>query len=483
MGTIAERILAVQGNITKLRDQLTELSTNINDDDPDEASSLAMDELTKKIAIQERHLETLKKAEKQLAVKTANRREENDEDDDETDETTTVLHAREQRGGSSALTITGKRPFAIPAKKVKPVDYLFRALTVKLKHHHQKGALSMVDVLKETYGEDEGTYAVMNMVLRAGTTPARTDTTGWAQELVTVAIGEFFGLLLPVSVYAQLSALGGRFTFGPNGILSLPTRSSTPTVGGAFVGQGAPIPVKQGAFTAITMVPKKVGVISTFTREIAEHSTPSIEMLVRDAITEDTAIAIDSVLLDNNVATAIRPQGLQNAATTQTADAAGTTALDKLIADIKTMTNALFSVTNGNVRTPVWIMNPAVANNISLMTVASIGNMPFREEIGQGRLAGYPIIKSTNSAVDTWWLVDAADFISAAGDVPRFDVSDQAVLHMEDTTPLDVTTAAVGTSVKSLWQTDSIGVRMLMDLNWALRRTGMVQYMTAHGWE
>jgi hypothetical protein len=54
---------------------------------------------------------------------------------------------------------------------------------------------------------------------------------------------------------------------------------------------------------------------------------------------------------------------------------------------------------------------------------------------------------------------------------------------MEDTTPLDVTTAAVGTSVKSLWQTDSIGVRMLMDLNWALRRAGMVQYMTNHGWE
>jgi HK97 family phage major capsid protein len=300
---------------------------------------------------------------------------------------------------------------------------------------------------------------------------------------VTVAIGEFFGLLLPVSVYAQLSNLGGRFTFGANGILSLPTRSTTPTVGGAFVGQGAPIPVKQGAFTAITMVPKKVGVISTFTREIAEHSTPSIEQLVRDAITEDTAIAIDSVLLDNNAATAIRPQGLQNAATPQTADNTGSEFLPKLIADIKIMTNALFAVTNGNVRTPVWIMNPAVANNISLMTLPLVGNMPFRDEISAGKLAGYPIIKSTNSAVDTWWLIDAADFISAAGDVPRFDVSDQAVLHMEDTTPLDVTTASVGTSVKSLWQTDSIGVRMLMDLNWALRRPGMVQYMTGHNWE
>ena len=36
--------------------------------------------------------------------------------------------------------------------------------------------------------------------------------------------------------------------------------------------QGAAIPVRQGAFSAITFTPKKMAVISIFTRDIAEHS-------------------------------------------------------------------------------------------------------------------------------------------------------------------------------------------------------------------
>ena len=142
---------------------------------------------------------------------------------------------------NGGMEVKNYRPFAAPIKKVNPVDYIFRALTVQVKHHHEKGARTMVDVMKETYGEDDKTYAMMNIICRAATVPARTDTTTWAQELVTVAIGDFFDLLQPVSIYANISALGGRFTFGRNGVIAIPTRSSTPTLAGAFVGQGNPI--------------------------------------------------------------------------------------------------------------------------------------------------------------------------------------------------------------------------------------------------
>jgi len=491
MGPIAQRIKATQERIVKLRDQLNEHMKTVDDDNPDEAQTTITEELTGKLAIQERHLKTLQSAEASLAVRTAQDREDDGdvevlERDEPTQTQTTTVVAREHQQGQSELVIKNRRPFAVPGKKLKAVDFLWRALTVKLKHHHQKGARSMVEVLKDTYGEDEGTHALMNVVCRATTVPANTTAQGWAADLVTVAIGEFFGLLIPTSIYAQLSQFGGRFTFGQNGILSMPTRQSTPTIGGAFVGQGAPIPVKQGAFTAVTMVPKKVGVISTFTREIAEHSTPSIEQLVRDAILEDTSIAIDAVLMDNNAATAIRPAGLGNGLSTQSPATGGASALlADLIADIKTMTNALFTGTNGNVRQPVWIMNPQTANAASLTTVSTTGVLPFRDEISRGLLAGYPIIKSTNAApADTWWLLDAADFVTATGDAPRFDVSDQAVLHMEDTSPADIITggSAAGGSTKSLWQTDSIGVRMIMDMNWIMRRAGMVYFMTGMDW-
>jgi hypothetical protein len=83
-------------------------------------------------------------------------------------------------------------------------------------------------------------------------------------------------------------------------------------------------------------------------------------------------------------------------------------------------------------------------------------------------------------------LVDAADFFSATGDAPSFVASDQATLHMEDTTPLAIGTAGtpntVAAPVRSLFQTDSIGIRMTMDLNWALRRAGVVAFVSSVTW-
>ena len=55
--------------------------------------------------------------------------------------------------------------------------------------------------------------------------------------------------------------------------------------------------------------------ITTFTREIAEHSTPDIEGLLRRFITEDTSGAIDAVLVSNAAATAIAPAGIRNGVT------------------------------------------------------------------------------------------------------------------------------------------------------------------------
>jgi hypothetical protein len=82
--------------------------------------------------------------------------------------------------------------------------------------------------------------------------------------------------------------------------------------------------------------------------------------------------------------------------------------------------------------------------------------------------------------------VDAADFFSATGDEPRFDVSDQATLHMEDTSPAQIGTTGtpnvVAAPVRSMWQTDSIALRMVMDLNWSMRRAGVVAYTTGVTW-
>src|SRR5262245_26564498 len=380
------------------------------------------------------------------------------------------------RGGLSPV-------YAVPDKKIAPQDYVWHALVCKLKAHFTKQ--TPYEIMKEEYGDDEPTRAVLNVITRAATVPADTVTSGWASQLVATSITDFFAALMPMSVYPALAAKGGKFSFGRAGIVSMPTRSSTPTIAGSFVAQGAPIPVRQGAFAAVTFTPKKLGVISTFTREISEHSTPAIDGLIRQAIVEDTSVAIDSVLLEATAATTTRPAGLRAGVSATTATAGG--GLAALIGDIRGLTSALITGSNGNLRSPVFIMNPGDVLAASLIpATAGGGEFPFKAELTGGTLQGYPVIQSSNVTADMMFLVDAADFVSVTGDSPRFDVSDQATLHFEDTTPLQIGTVGspntVAAPVRNLWQQDCTAIRMLLDINWGMRRTGVVAWTQTMTW-
>jgi hypothetical protein len=121
-------------------------------------------------------------------------------------------------------------------------------------------------------------------------------------------------------------------------------------------------------------------------------------------------------------------------------------------------------------------MNPLEVLKISLTQNAG-GDFPFAAEINQGMFRGYPVIQSSTVTAGMLILLDAADFVTVTGDDPRFDVSDQAVLHMENTTPLaivaDASPDVVAAPVRSLWQTDTIGIRMILPMNWAMRRAAL----------
>ena len=116
--------------------------------------------------------------------------------------------------------------------------------------------------------------------------------------------------------------------------------------------------------------------------------------------------------------------------------------------------------------------------------VAPNGTFVFADAATQ--LRNISIVQSTVVPAGMLIMVDAADFASATGDTPEFDVSDVATIHEEDTTPLAIgtagTPAVVAAPVRSLWQTASIGVRMLLDMNWTMRRAGMVAWMQGVTW-
>lgn len=392
-----------------------------------------------------------------------------------------------------------KAPFAVPlrpdysprsghsvsAPHKRPSDAFFRALAVCAKYSFGGGKRSVLEELKASYGEDDNTRLVMSkLVTKAAVIPADTTTSGWADVLVSTAIADLIQTLTPLSIYPKLAALGDTFTFGRNGAVTLPARNTAATLNSAFISQGSAIPVHQGAFLPITFTAKKMGVITVVTREILEHSAPSIEAILRTAMMEDTAVAIDTVLLDATAATTTRPAGLKAGVAKVTAS--GTASIVGFIADIKGLVTALLTGAKGNLRAPAWIMNPADVLAAALLTTTAVGETPFREEMARGTLLGIPVLTTTTGLSDMMCLIDAADFATATGEDPEFSISDQAVLHMEDSSPSAMTTGGATPSfaspVRSLYQTDCLAIKMLLDINWGMRRTGVFQWTDTMAW-
>jgi len=476
---LSKRIEDGEQNLVRLRDQLQDHLAHFDDQNPDDAGMTITEELNNKIALTERNLANLKQAEQRLAQASADRGGNGGSAETRRDLVTTTAFDQSRRNGGAIVP----RPFGMAQKKISPVEYLIRqgviAAFMHTRHLNPDQARSLCG-----YGEDECTKAYVDYCEKAASSVAMTSVTGWAAELAQQVYGDFLQLLAPTAVMPALAAKGLALTFGRAGKIVIPTRSATPSLAGSFIGEGAPIPVRQGAFATLSLVPKKLGVITTFTREISEHSIPAIEGILRDSVTLDTSVAIDTVLLDANAATAIRPPGLRSGVAGLTPTAGGGYAA--FIADLKALAGALLTATAGHVRNPVIILNPQQALSISLMQPANAAAplFPFSDEIAAGRLRNFAVISSGNVPQTMVIALDAADFVSVGDEAPRFEVSDQATLHLEDTTPSDITggTPSPAVPVKSMFQTDSLALRLVWPLNWALRRTGMVSWVTGVTW-
>lgn len=465
--TLAQRIIDVQTAITERKIKLDEHIGQLNDSNVSDSDLQTTNDLNEEIGRLERQHSSLIETEKHLGDATAANGKSN--------------------GKSNGRALVPARPKSEPMvptigeKNLDLLDLLVRAGTTA--YVAKTWGKDPREACLKIYGEDEPTKLMLEMVLRAASAPAMTTVTGWAAELVQQTYVAMMPILMPKAILTRLGARGLTLTFGRAGKINIPTRSRTPTIAGSFVGEGLPIPVRQGAFTSQALTPKKMAVITTWTREMDEHSIPAIEGILREAIQTDTTVAVDSVLIDANPATTIRPAGLLNGIAAQTATAGGS--ITAVVGDLKLLVGALNTGTYGNIRNPVWLMNPAELLSLSLVNAANTGIFPFKDEIARGTLNNVPIIDSGTVPAKTVILIDAADFVVVGGEAPRFEVSDQATLHMEDTTPLDLVSGSPGTAAspqRSLFQTDSLALRMILPLNWAQRRAGTIAWVNNVTW-
>lgn len=447
MTTISQRVEAAQTNFNAARDAY---QNHVAEDDYDLDQAEA---LKGEMEARAARLTSLKQAEASLAAGAS---------------------GGEQRQTTEQQRSTQRRPLGLKEREPKPGDLVIRAaVCTVLAQVTQRDPLS---ILEERYRDHEAT----NVFVRAAVDPAKTTVSGWASELVETETVNFLETLRDISFYPRLATLGANLQFGPGrGQIKIPARSPTPSISGSFVAEGSPIPVRRIGLTSATLSPHKMGVISYFTREMAKYSNPQIEGLLRQEIRGDTADTLDTLLIDATAGSATRPAGLLYGVSALPASSAG--GWRAIIEDIDTLAAPFDAAKAG--RQLVLLMNKREARKLGFLPGPDdkIGSM--RQFLTE---AGIIPIASVNVPAGRLVMLDAADFATAAGDQPEFEASEQAVIHAEDTSPQQISAAGspntVAAPVISMFQTASIALRMLLDVTWAMRRTGMVQWIDGADW-
>lgn len=448
MTTLSQRVENAQTNLNAARDAY---QAHVAEDDYDiEQANILKDAMDERQA----RLNSLKEAESALAASAGSGEQ----------------RQAPAKPGAPAI----RRPLGVREREPKPGDMIIRAAVVSLiANVTQRDPIS---VLEERYRDHEMT----NVFVRAAVDPAKTTVSGWASELIETETVAFLETLRDVSFYPRLAAMGANLQFGPGrGQIKIPSRASTPSISGSFVGEGAPIPVRRLGLTSLTLSPHKMGVISYFTREVAKYSNPQIEGLLRTEIRGDTADTIDTLLIDTTAGSAIRPAGLLYNIADLTPSMAG--GWQAILEDIETLATPFDTAKAG--RNLVLLMNKREARRMGMVpspegTFGWVGDILSK--------AGITPIASVNVPAGRLIMLDAADFATAAGDQPEFEASEQAVIHAEDTSPAQISTAGSPPTLAhptvSMFQTASIALRMLLDVTWAMRRPGMVQWMDNVDW-
>ena len=448
--SLSKKIETKQKQLNDLRDQLSALDDNYDADEdmPDEVMAQYI-ELSEKVDRCSSELDTLQKAEGAMqlraAVQTA--------DKPETKSATPRISTKKERA-------KGFGAFATVASLVKA--HVDRTSPVALAQEHFKDDPEI------------------EHLVRAATAPADTTTAGWAAELVRDTWGEFLGLLRDMSIYPALPGL--RLNFDRYGKIIIPRGQGRGQLAGAWVEEGAPIPVKQGLFDNVDLQPKTMGVISSFTKQIANHSMPAIQQLVQQTMLEDTAEVLDTTYLDAIARSAVRPAGVQD--TTETGGdniniATGATAAN-IVADLKGMITRMLTARAGNAA--VWILNPINIINLATVQDAASGEFIF-SSVESGTLYGYPILSSQNVPVDLVVLqsTQAMAYASAMG--PQVDVSDETTLVFDSDSPDDVLPDTNTQPAKSMFQTASIAVRLMLMLDHRQVRDGGRQVLHTVSWQ
>lgn len=394
-----------------------------------------------------------------------------------------VVRAVEPEDGRSPARAAASRGRETVPASVKAPDHpgLGFARLVKCFGAAKGDIRDAMEIARKWYPREEQILTV----LKAQVPGAVTDDPSWAAPLVEPQnlVSEFIEYLRPQTILGK---------FGANGIPSLrrvPFNIKVPAqiTGGTgyWVGEGRAKPLTRGDFTSLTLRFNKVANIAVLSEELLRHSTLSAELVIRDMLAGALLERLDADFVNPSITVDadVRPASITNGASNSAASGLDAAAVR---ADIRTMAS-FFIAANIPTASVVLIMRQWQALSLSLMRNA-LGQREFPDiTMNGGTLEGWPVIASQHVPQGVVAAVCANEVYLADDGGIAIDLSREASLEMAtDPSMLVADTASppvpAETTVVSLWQTNSVGIRAERIITWLRRRSAAVYYLTSTGW-
>jgi hypothetical protein len=234
-----------------------------------------------------------------------------------------------------------------------------------------------------------------------------------------------------------------------------------------FVGEGLPHPVGQGVMNRVLVGPvHKMLMGAAVTNELEFATIESATAIIGRLLSEQASKSLDAALFDNVASSAIRPPGLLNGVNPISATSGG--GVNAMTTDLGLLATAL-AAAGCNSDRMVIVAAPAQATVLRLLASPQFTNTI----IGTSAVTDKSIVA-----------VDPAAIATGFDGVPTIETSTETVQQLESATPLPIvdgsSTPAPGTM--SMWQTDTIAIRVRMKCCWGVLASGAVQLINSVTW-
>ena len=271
-------------------------------------------------------------------------------------------------------------------------------------------------------------------------------------------------MLAPESASARLFALATQVDMTGRVTVSLPFigKSGVPVV--PFVAEGGVMPMVNLTVSSTTLGPtKKLLIGAALSVELQNLSGDQAAQRIGQALAISAGQSMDSLLFSATAATAAAPAGILNGVTGITGTAGG--GLNSIVADMAALADAI-ATAGINTQDMIIVTTPKLAEKVAL-----VPNFL------------HPVFSSPFVATGNVIAVAPGGLVTGYDGGITVDITGEPTVHMEDTAPTDISTSgsAVAFPTISLWQTESLALKVRGWCAWAVH-PGSVAWISAATW-